>query len=129
MKIIKLAIEIIIGFSVITAVFAALNAWGILGWQAMETVWLFYPGFIALVSAYAFSKSFSRPGSGIFFAFCLIVPAILISSHFELPWGDFFFNPTVIIIAGLFSIIGEGFNGISNKTIVTDHNQERNQKV
>lgn len=124
MKILKVTVEIIIGLLIITASFAALNAWGILGWQAMETVWLFYPGFIALVSAYIFSKSFPRPGGGIFFAFCLIVPAILISSHFELPWGEFFFSPTVIIIAGLFSIIGEGFNGVINKKIAADPNRE-----
>ncbi len=110
MKIIKLCVQILLGFFAITAIFAALNAWAILSWRAMETVWLFYPGFMAFTCAYLFSKYYRRPGSGIFFAFCLIVPATLASYYCALPWGDFFFRPLTIILAAIFSVLGEAMN-------------------
>ncbi|MDO4541781.1 MAG: hypothetical protein Q4C00_02995 [Bacillota bacterium] len=110
MKILNLCVRVLVGIFSVTILFTILNAWNILGYRTMETVWLFYPGFVALICSYFFSCSFNVAGGGIFFAFCFIGPAVVISYYLSLPWGDFFFRPFTMIVAGIFSILGEAFN-------------------
>ncbi len=110
MRVLKVFLGVIAGFIAITALFAATNAARLLTWQTMEILWLFYPGFISLICAYVCSKYYLKPGSGIFFAFCFVGFLTLASYYLNLPWGDFFFRPAVLLTAGFLAIIGEAIN-------------------
>ncbi|MEG0874185.1 MAG: hypothetical protein RSH79_02590 [Clostridiales bacterium] len=124
MRVIKTASEIFIAIFGVTLLYIILNDAEILPWKIMEKIWLFYAAFCGFAIAYIFGKNFSLSGGGLFLSFCFIIPPTLLSYYAALPWGDFFFAPLPIILAGVFSALGEATARLITKAKIEKANKK-----
>ncbi|MEE0777252.1 MAG: hypothetical protein U0M15_09385 [Bacillota bacterium] len=104
-------------FFTITLIFVTINGLELFPWEVMEILWVFYLPSLAMAAAMLFSKKITRPGGGIFAAFCCVAPPVIISYYLGLPFADNLFRPLPIILSAVSSILGESFVTFRRKSI------------
>lgn len=94
----------ILAFFTVTATFFALNNISQIPWEVMQYLWYAWLPCSAAAIAFCYGLWANRSGGSIFMVAFLIVPVILLSHKYQLPFSTAISFPPSIILALLFSL-------------------------